>query len=278
MEKTKKSTTPLNNGVEIPFLGLGTWQARGKDCEQAVAFALNHGYDLVDTAQAYGNEPKVGDGWKASGREREEIFITTKIRNSNQGYESTKKSFQKSLDALQTAYVDLLLIHWPDVKDFSRTVATWRALIELQEEGVCRSIGVSNFTIDLLEKLHDEIDVVPQANQVEFHTFLYQKDLMEYCREHDIQIEAYSPIARAKFLENDVLQKIAQKYDKTAAQVMLAWGVNHGLVVIPKSVHEDRILENADIFFGLDEEDMQALDNLGPERRLVEGIWNPKSW
>ena len=273
MKKTLKSTITLNNGGEIPYLGLGTWQAQGKNCIHAVEFALSHGYSLVDTAQAYGNESQVGEGWKASGRDRDEIFITTKIRNANQGYDSTKKSFEKSLDALKTDYVDLLLIYWPDVNNFSRTLATWQALIELQQEGVCCSIGVSNFTIDLLEKLLDETSVLPQANQVEFHTFLYQKELLAYCREQRIQIEAYSPIARAKFLENDVLQEVAKKHGKTAAQVMLAWAVNHSLVVIPKSTNEGRILENADIFFELDEGDMQALDDLGPERRLVNGIW-----
>ncbi len=278
MKKSLQSTTKLNNGVEIPYLGLGTWQARGKNCEHAVAFALKNGYTLIDTAQAYGNERQVGKGWKASGRNRADIFITTKIRNSNQGYESALRSFEESLEALQTDTVDLLLIHWPEVDDFSRTVETWKALITLLDEGVCRAIGVSNFTINLLEKLIGETDVVPHANQVEFHTFLYQKELLEYCREHAIQIEAYSPIARAKYLDNDVLEKIADKHDKTAAQVMLAWGVQHELVVIPKSVHEGRILENADIFFELDEEDMKALDNLGPERRLINPGWGPESW
>lgn len=278
MEKTIRSTATMNNGVEIPYLGLGTWQARGKECEHAVAFALNHGYDMIDTAQAYGNERQVGNGWKASSRPREEIFITTKIRNSNQGYESAKKTFEKSLKDLQTDYVDLLLIHWPDIKNFDRTVQTWRALIDLQEQGLCRSIGVSNFTIPLTEKLLNEINMVPQANQVEFHTFLYQKELLEFCRSKHIQVEAYSPIARAKFLNNDVLQTIADKVGKTAAQVMLAWCVNHDLVVIPKSVNEGRIEENADIFFELDDQDMQALNELGPERRLVTGNWAPPTW
>jgi diketogulonate reductase-like aldo/keto reductase len=215
----------------------------------------------------------VGEGWKASGRDRDEIFITTKIRTANQGFDSTKKSFQKSLEALQTDCVDLLLIHWPDVNVFSRTVAAWRAMIDLQQEGACRSIGVSNFPIDLLKKLLDETGVLPQVNQVEFHSFLYQKELLAFCRKHHIQIEAYSPIARAKFLDNAILQEVAKKHRKTAAQVMLAWAVNHNLVVIPKSTNEGRILENADIFFSLDEEDIQALDNLGIEQRLVKGIW-----
>jgi methylglyoxal/glyoxal reductase len=278
MKKTIDSTLTLNNGIEIPYVGLGTWQARGKECKNAVEFALTHGYNLIDTAQAYDNESQVGEGWKASGRPRDEIFITTKIRNSNQGYESTLESFKKSLKALQTEYVDLLLIHWPELKDFSKTIDTWRALVDLQEQGACRAIGVSNFTIDLIERLLEEIDVIPQANQVEFHTFLYQKELLKYCRNHKIQIEAYSPIARGKFLDNDELQKIANKHNKTAAQVMLAWGVQHELVVIPKSVNEGRIQENTDIFFELDEEDMQALDNLKHERRLINPAGGPKSW
>jgi len=278
MTKDMQSTATLNNGVMIPHLGLGTWQARGKNCVRAVEFALTHGYSLIDTAQAYDNERQVGQGWKASGRKREEIFITTKIRNANQGYDSSKRSFEKSLKDLHTDYVDLLLIHWPDIRDFDRTLDTWQALVEMQEKGLCRSIGVSNFTIPLIEKLLSKSDVVPAANQVEFHTFLYQKELLEHCRGKKIQIEAYSPIARAKFLANEDLQRIAKKVDKTAAQVMLAWCVNHDLVVIPKSIHENRIKENSDIFFDLDNEDMKTLDHLGPEARLVNGAWAPPSW
>lgn len=275
MNKTLESTTTLHNGIKIPYLGLGTWQSRGGKCEDAVAYALTHGYSMIDTAQGYDNEKQVGKGWKASGRARADIFITTKISNSNQGYQSTKKSFAKSLKDLQTDYVDLLLIHWPEVKQFSKTIDTWRVLVELQKEGFARSIGVSNFTIDLTEKLLDEIDVVPAVNQVEFHVFLYQKELLDYCREQHIQIEAYSPIARAKFFDHEVLQRVAKKHQKTAAQVMLAWLLQHDLVVIPKSVNPERIDENADIFFDLDEEDMQALNNLQPQKRLVDGFWAP---
>lgn len=269
MNKKIQTTRTLNNGVEIPVLGLGTWLSTGQACENAVAFALNHGYAHIDTAQGYDNERQVGNGWKASGVSREDIFITTKIRNSNQGYERTKKTFQNSLMDLRTDYVDLLLIHWPEIKDFSRSVDTWRALVELQEEGLSRSIGVSNFTISLIENLLKEIDVVPAVNQVEFHTFLYQQELLAYCHDHGIQIEAYSPIARAKFFDNRVLQEVAEKYDRTPAQVMLAWCLHHDLVAIPKSVNEDRILENADIFFELADEDMAALNQLEPQTRLV---------
>jgi len=278
MNEDLKTTTTLNNGVEIPLLGLGTWQARGKNCTRAVEFALTHGYDLIDTAQVYDNERQVGKGWVASGRRRDEVFLTTKIDNSNQGYESSRKSFEKSLQDLQTDYVDLLLIHWPDVHNFDRTVETWRALVKLQEEGLCRSIGVSNFTISLIKDLMARIEVVPAVNQVEFHTFLYQKELLAFCRENQILIEAYSPIARAKFFDHPVIRRIAQKHGKTEAQVMLAWCVNHGLVVIPKSVNEERILENSEIFFKLDDADMKALDTLDEQIRLVDGGWAPPGW
>jgi diketogulonate reductase-like aldo/keto reductase len=276
--KTVQSILKLNDGVEIPCLGLGTWRSRGEDCIKAVQYALNLGYDHIDTAQGYDNEIQVGLGVKASNRPRKEIFITTKISNANQGYQKTIKSFKQSLVDLQTDDVDLLLIHWPDIKHFELTIETWQALIDLQKAGLCRSIGVSNFTVDLIEKLTRQIDVIPSINQVEFHPFLYQKELLNYCNEKHIQVEAYSPIARAKFFDHEHLQKVAQKHSKTPAQIMLAWGIHHELVVIPKSTHKGRIEENADIFFPLDEDDMEILDNLQPQVRLVDGSWAPPGW
>lgn len=278
MKKITKATATLNNSVEIPYLGLGTWLARGRECEQAVEFALTNGYDHIDTAQGYDNEPQMGNGWKASGRPRGDIFITTKINNSNQGYEKSKRSFRKSLKDLQTDYVDLLLIHWPNISDFQRSIDTWQALVELQDQGLCRSIGVSNFTTPLIDRLLSETDVVPAVNQVEFHTFLYQKQLLEDCRARGIQIGAYSPIARARFIDHESLQQVAKKHEKSPVQVMLAWCINHNLVVIPKSVNESRIIENADIFFELDDDDLQVLDNLQPQTRLVKGAGSPPSW
>jgi len=273
-----KKTIKLTNGVEMPILGLGTFRAQGRECERAVDFALNNGYDHIDTAQGYENEKQVGNGWKASGRARDEIFITTKITNTNQGYEKSKQTFEESLKDLQSDYVDLLLIHWPNISDFDRTIDTWRALVDLQEQGLCRSIGVSNFDIPLTEQLLREIDVLPAVNQVEFHTFLYQQELLAYAREKGIQIEAYSPIAKARLFDHKDLQSIAEKYSKTPAQVMLAWLLNHDLVAIPKSVNEDRIIENADIFFEIEDEDMAILDNLQPQTRLVKGVGTPPSW
>jgi diketogulonate reductase-like aldo/keto reductase len=269
---TMSKTILLNDGYTIPVLGLGTFQAHGRDCQRAVEVALRHGYDHIDTAQGYSNERQVGKGWKASGRPREEIFITTKISNTEQGYEKSMRSLKKSLKALQTEYVDLLLIHWPDITDLERTFDTWRALIDLQAQGLCRSIGVSNFTIPLIEQLLGKTNVVPAVNQVEFHAFLYQKALLDYCRGKGIQIEAYSPMAKARFFEHEDLQKIAHKHGKTSAQVMLAWCVNHDLVAIPKSINEARIIENADIFFELDDEDLAVLDNLQPQTRITKGL------
>jgi diketogulonate reductase-like aldo/keto reductase len=278
MIKKMQTTKKLIDGVKIPILGLGTWRAWGEECINAVQYALNHGYSHIDTAQAYENESQVGSGWKASQRPRNDIFITTKIDNSNQGYEKTKKTFRQSLNDLQTDYVDLLLIHWPNIKDFDRTIETWQAMIELQKQGFIRSIGVSNFTIDLIKDLVAQTKVKPSVNQVEFHTFLYQKNLLSYCQEHQIQIEAYSPIARAKMFDNEGLQQVSKKHSKTPAQVMLSWLIHHGLVVIPKSVNLKRIDENADIFFEMDEHDMNILNNLEPQTRLVETPWAPYSW
>jgi diketogulonate reductase-like aldo/keto reductase len=271
-------TIKLNNDVDMPLLGLGTYRVLGDEGKAAVQFALTHGYDMIDTAQAYDNEPQVGDGWKASGRTRGDIFITTKIRNGNQGYESTLTSFSKSLEKLQTDYVDLLLIHWPNIQDFNRTLTTWQAMIELYKDGLCRSIGVSNFSIPLLEKLIDETDLVPAVNQVEFHTFLYQKELLDFCNEQAIRIEAYTPIARGKYFDHAQIQGVAEKYQKTPAQVMLGWCIQHNIPVIPKSVHNDRILENRDSFFELAPQDMEILDNLKPQTRLIDSPNAPPSW
>lgn len=278
MPKDIHSIAALNDGHQIPTLGLGTWLSKEDECVRAVSFALNNGYDMIDTAQAYGNEAQVGQGWVQSGRPRESFYLTTKIRNMYQGTKSSRESLERSLKALQTDYVDLLLIHWPDVEHFDLTAETWLEMIEMQKEGLARSIGVSNFTPSLMNELIEQSNVIPAVNQVEFHTFLYQKDLVEYCDKRDILLEAYSPIARAKYLDDPTLMKVAEKHSKTTAQVMLAWLVQHGIMAIPKSVHEKRILENADVFFGLDDADMQMLDGLNRNERLIMSKWSPPSW
>ncbi len=279
MNQITKSSIKLSDGNEIPQLGLGTFLSRGKTCEQSVDFALKNGYDHIDTAQGYDNEKQVGNGWKSSGRNRDDIFITTKISTSNQGYDSAKTSFKQSLKDLRTDYVDLLLIHWPNIENFNKSIETWRALVDMQKDGLCRSIGVSNFTEELIAKLLGEFDIVPAINQVEFHTFLYQKELLDYCRGKNIQLEAYSPIAKAQLFDHKVLKKMAKKYQKSAAQIMLAWCINHDIVVIPKSVNEPRIIENSEIFFKIKEEDMAELNQIEPQTRLVDGgIWTPPTW
>lgn len=278
MPRDIHSTATLNDGQKIPYLGLGTWLSKKDDCTQAVSFALKNDYDLIDTAQIYENESQVGKGWKESGRSRESFYLTTKIWNIHQGFKSTKNSFEKSLKKLETDYVDLLLIHWPNISNFSRTAETWQAMIELRKQGLARSIGVSNFTPSLLSELIEQSDEIPAVNQVEFHIFLYQKDLMDFCQDKGIQLEAYSPLARGEYLNDPTLVQVAQKHGKSTAQVMLAWLVQHDIVVIPKSVHEKRILENADIFFELDAADMQLLDGLNRNERLISPNWSPPSW
>ena len=170
------------------------------------------------------------------------------------------------------------MIHWPNIHHFELTIETWRALVEQREKGLCRSIGVCNFTTPLIEQLVNKIDVIPSVNQVEFHTFLYQKELLKDCQDKGIQLQAYSPIARAKFLDNDEIQQIAQKHDKSPAQVMIAWCIQHGVPVVPKTVHENRILENAEVFFELDEADMNTLDNFKQQVRLIKSMSSPPSW
>jgi len=278
MDISGTPSTTLKNGIKMPFLGLGTYRALGESCVEAVKFALNHGYSMIDTAQAYENEPQVGDGWKASGRKRADVFITTKIRDGNQGHKSTLKSFETSLANLQTDYVDLLLIHWPSIQDFDRTIATWQVMTELYREGLCKSIGVCNFTIPLLHNLIEKTGIVPMVNQVEFHPFLYQKELFSFCNQEEIQVEGYTPITRGKFFHHNAVQQIAKKHQKTPAQVMLAWSVQHNIAVIPKSANEDRILENSDIFFNLDSQDMKTLDNVKPQTRLITPPDAPPSW
>lgn len=278
MQKDIHSVVTLNNGVEMPYLGLGTFQAGGNKCARAVEFALTHEYDSIDTAQAYENEDQVAKGWKASGRERGSFFLTTKVWNRNQGYDSAKRSVDQSLERLQTDYVDLLLIHWPNIEDFDRTRETWRAMIEMQKAGLTRSIGVSNFTVPILEDFLAQTDVVPVVNQVEFHTFLYQKDLLAYCNDHKIQLEAYSPLARAQYLDNPVLTRVAEAHGKTTAQVMLAWLLHHDIVAIPKSVHLERVAENTDVFFEISAEEMEALDALNRNERTIHPSWAPPSW
>ncbi|MBM7649195.1 diketogulonate reductase-like aldo/keto reductase [Bacillus ectoiniformans] len=259
--------TKLSNGVGMPWLGLGVWQAKdGEEVVNSVKWALQSGYRSIDTAAVYDNEEGVGQGIKESGVSREEIFLTSKVWNSDQGYESTLQAFETSLKKLDTDYLDLYLIHWA-VKD--KYKETWRALETLYKEGKVRAIGVCNFQTHHLDDLMADCEIKPMVNQVELHPKLSQKELREYCRENNIQIEAWSPLGQGKLLQLPLLNEMADKYGKTAAQVILRWDLQNGIVTIPKSVHQDRIVQNADVFdFSLTDEEMAAIEGLNEDDRI----------
>jgi methylglyoxal/glyoxal reductase len=261
----------LNNGIEMPIIGLGVYQTQpGKTTEQAVSFALRDGYRLIDTAKLYANESDVGRAISKGIVPRDEVFVTTKLWVSDEGYDTTLKAFDRSLSQLDTGYIDLYLIHYPVPR---KRLESWKAMTKLLKDGRVRAIGVSNYTIHHLKEVLDSSDVVPAVNQVEFHPFLYQKDLLDFCRRNRIQLEAYSPLARGRMFDNGVIKTIAKKHGRTSAQVMIRWGLQHGLVEIPKSARKERITENSQVFdFTLSQEDMDALNALNQDRHMD---WDP---
>ena len=268
---TINSTVKLNNDLEMPRLGLGVYlMDPGEETRQAVKTALEEGYRLIDTAAMYGNERDVGRAVKESPVSREEIFVTTKLWNSDHGYDRTLRAFDKSLQLLDMEYIDLYLIHWP-VEGLRKE--TWRAMEKLYNDGKCRAIGVSNYTISHLTELLDCADVPPTVDQVEFSPFLYQKDLLEFCQSKDIRLEAYSPLTRTKKFNNPVIKQMAEKYQKSPAQIMIRWALQHEVIVIPKSSHRERIRENARVFdFSISEEDMETLNGLNQNYHVS---WDP---
>ena len=261
------STTKLNNGVEMPWLGLGVFLSEdGPEVENAVKSALANGYRHIDTAAIYHNERGVGKAIMESGVPRNEIFLTSKVWNTYQGYTSTLQAFKDSLERLQTDYLDLYLIHWPKG---NKSVDTWKALEELYEAGRIRAIGISNFLVHHLEEFLPHCKVVPAVNQVEFHPELIQSDLLRFCQQKGIQLEAWSPIMRGKVNDIPVMQEIASKHGKTPVQVVLRWDIQKGVVTIPKSVKAERIISNSDIFdFELSAEEMAKIDALDVEQRI----------
>lgn len=263
----------LNNDVEMPRLGLGVFQAEhGEETRGAVLEALRAGYRHVDTARIYGNEGDVGAAVRESGVPRGEVFVTSKLWSSDQGYDSALRAFDKSLEQLGFEYLDLYLLHWPVPK---KRLESWRALERLLEDGRVRAIGVSNFMPHHLKELLAAADVVPAVNQIEVTPFLQQRAVRELCEEKGIVVEAYSPLAKGARMRHPVLSKIAKSLDRTSAQVLLRWGLQHGLVVLPKSIHASRIVENAAIFdFEIPDEMMAELDGL--EEGLVTG-WDPRT-
>lgn len=271
MPFTLQSTVQLNNGVSMPLLGLGVYLVRpGKETYEAVRAALEVGYRLIDTASLYGNEEDVGRAVRGSAVPREEVFITTKLWNDDHGYNSALRAFDASLKRLGLGYIDLYLIHFP-VPNLRQE--SWRALERILAGGGARAIGVSNYTVRHLEELRRQASVVPAVNQVEFSPFLYQRDLLEFCRKHRIELEAYAPLTAGHRLHDTWITAIAKKHGRTNAQVLLRWAIQHGLVVIPKSTHADRIAENARIFdFELSPEDVSILDTLDEGFR---SSWDP---
>ncbi|MGV9276784.1 aldo/keto reductase [Streptomyces griseosporeus] len=259
----------LNNGVEMPQLGFGVWQVPDDEAERAVATALQAGYRSIDTAAIYGNEEGTGRAIAASGLPREDIFVTTKLWNSDQGYDSTLRAFDTSLAKLGLDYVDLYLIHWP-LPGRGRYVDTYKAFEKLHADGRIRAIGVSNFLPEHLERLIAETSVIPAVNQIELHPYLQQHAAREYHAEQGIATEAWSPLGSGKgLLEVPAIVAIARKHGRTPAQVVLRWHLQTGNVVIPKSVTPSRIEENISVFdFSLDDEDLAAISALNEDRRL----------
>lgn len=261
------SKVKLNNGVEMPWLGLGVFRTEeGEEVETAVKAALKHGYISIDTASIYQNERGVGKAIRESGVPREEIFLTSKVWNTEQGYKTTLDAFEESLQKLQTNYLDLYLIHWPKGK---LSVETWKALEELYQKGKIRAIGVSNFLVHHLEDFLPECKIIPAVNQVEFHPVLLQPELLKYCQSKNIQLEAWSPIMKGKVNDVPLIKELAAKYGKTPVQIVLRWDIQKGVVTIPKSVKPERIISNADIFdFELSSNDVVKIDLLDQNRRL----------
>jgi methylglyoxal/glyoxal reductase len=267
MELTINSTKKLSNGVEIPYLGFGVFLVNDPtECEQSVLSAIKKGYQSIDTATRYENEEFVGNAIKSAGVPREELFITTKVWVTDFGYEETKKAFHESLKKLQLDYLDLYLIHWaaPGFEE------TWRALEDLYEERLVRAIGVCNFQIHHFEKLTETARITPMLNQVETHPLFQQVELRNYMAQHNIAHEAWAPLGQGKngLFDLPALAAIAKKHNKTVAQIILRWHLDRDTIIIPKSVHEHRIMENADLFdFTLDADDIKTIASLDTNQR-----------
>ncbi|AST00509.1 aldo/keto reductase [Geobacillus thermocatenulatus] len=257
----------LHNGVKMPWVGLGVYKVKeGEEVRSAVRTALEIGYRHVDTAAFYENEEGVGQAIRESSIPREQVFVTTKVWNTDQGYETTLKAFDKSLKKLGFDYVDLYLVHWPVKGKYKET---YKALEKLYKDGYVRAIGVSNFQIHHLQDVMADCEIKPMVNQVEYHPRLTQKELLTFCRENGIQLEAWSPLMRGEILSEPTIVDIGRKYGKTPAQVVLRWDLQHGVVTIPKSVTPARIKENADIFdFSLTDEEMKQIDALNLNKRV----------
>lgn len=262
-----QGTFELHNGVQMPYFGLGVYLSKdGSEVINAVKEALNHGYRHIDTASVYNNEEGVGAGIRESNVDREDVFLVSKVWNNEQGYDSTLQSFDDSLKRLGTDYLDLFLVHWPK-GDLSKE--TWKALEHLYKEKRVRAIGVSNFLQHHLEDLLTSVEIVPMVNQMEFHPYLVQQDLVDFCNSNGIQYEAWSPLMQGNVFDLDIMKELAVKYNKTIAQIVLRWDLQKGVVTIPKSSKKERIIANGDLFdFEISQADMNMLDALDRGKRF----------
>ena len=269
--KNLQSKAVLNNGVEMPWFGLGVFKVEeGPELVEAIKSAIKAGYRSIDTAAIYGNEKAVGEGIRAgieaTGISREDLFITSKVWNADQGYETTIAAYEESLKKLGLDYLDLYLVHWPSEGKYKDT---WRALETLYKEKRVRAIGVSNFQIHHLQDVMKDAEIKPMINQVEYHPRLTQKELQAFCKEQGIQMEAWSPLMQGQLLDNETLQEIAEKHGKTTAQVILRWDLQNGVITIPKSKKEHSNIANTDVFnFELTKEDMEKIDALNQNHRV----------
>lgn len=270
LELNISSKVPTNQSNSVPLLGLGVWKSRPKECYEAVQAALEMGYRHIDTAAIYGNEKEVGAAIKDSGIKRTDIFLVTKLWNADQGYEEALKAIDVSLQKLGTDYVDMYLIHFPVS---GKRKDSWKALEKIKMDGKAKSIGVSNFMVSHLEDLLKESSIVPAMNQVEYHPFLQDTSLKEYCQKKGILLEAYSPLAHGQKLEDERLTTLAKKYNKSNAQILIRWSLQSGNVVIPKSKNPTRIRENAEVFgFIISPEDMIEITSWNENFRTC---WDP---
>jgi methylglyoxal/glyoxal reductase len=268
MSSYQQTYATLNNGNKMPLLGLGTYNLLGKSAEEAVSIALDTGYRLIDTAYMYGNEKEIGNAVRSSRLQRSEIFVTTKVNNTDQGYDQALRAFDKSSELLNIDYIDLYLVHWP-IK--GKRKDTWLALEKLYEEKRVKAIGIANYLLPFLQELKTYSSVIPVVNQVEFSPYLYLKKELEYCQQNSIQLQAYTPLLKAKKNNDIKLVELANKYNKTASQVILRWNMQRGVSAIPKSGNKERIQENFDIFdFQISEKDMLRMDSFHEGLRIVD--------
>ncbi|WP_076461552.1 aldo/keto reductase [Limosilactobacillus caccae] len=276
MNKNLQPQVKLNNGLLIPQLGLGVWKTPNDQTAQTVEQAIINDYCLIDTAKQYGNEAGVGEGLKrglaAAKRQRQDIFLTTKIFNGDQGdYDKLRAAFNQQLVALGTDYVDLLLLHWPVNDKYNES---WRALEDIYRDGQAKAIGVCNFNVERLQDLLDHATIKPAINQIEFSPLIHQPEIVKICQENDIKVEAWSPLGNGRLLANPLIAKLAEKYHKTPAQVILRWAIQQGIIVITKTTHANRMVENAAVFdFAISPADMEAIDQLDEEKH---SIWYDK--